>query len=50
MTSRLGAFKLTLVTAEEKIVGKISEGLGEVKLIEAGKLPTKSAKAFLNEH
>lgn len=49
LTSRLGAFKLTPVTAEEKIVGRISEGLEEVKLIEAGKLPVKSAKAFLDE-
>lgn len=49
LTSRLGAFKLTPVTAEEKIVSRISEGMEEVKLIEAGKLPTKKAKDFLNE-
>lgn len=49
LTSRLGAFKLTPVTAEEKIVERISEGLEEVKLIEAGKLPVKNAKAFLDE-
>jgi len=49
LTSRLGAFKLTPVTAEEKIVTRISEGLSEVKLIEAGELPAKSAKTFLDE-
>lgn len=49
LTSRLGAFKLTPVTAEEKIVTRISEGLSEVKLIEAGELPVKSAKTFLDE-
>ena len=49
LTSRLGAFKLTPVTSEEKIVSWISEGLEEVKLIEAGKLPAKSAKEFLDE-
>ena len=47
--SRLGAFKLTPVTAEEKIVSRISLGLNEVKLIEAGKLPAKDAKSFLDE-
>jgi hypothetical protein len=49
LTSRLGAFKLTPVTAEEKIVSRISEGLNEVKLVEAEELPAKSAKAFLGE-
>ena len=49
LPSHLGAFKLTPVTAEEKIVSRISEGLEEVKLIEAGKLPAKDAKAFLDE-
>ena len=49
LISRLGAFKLTPVTAEEKIVTRISEGLSEVKLIEAGELPAKSAKTFLDE-
>ena len=49
LTSRLGAFKLTPVTAEEKIVSRISLGLNEVKLIEAGKLPAKDAKSFLDE-
>lgn len=49
LTSRLGAFRLTPVTAEEKIVNRIKEGMEEVKRIEAGELPAKSAKAFLDE-
>ena len=49
LTSRLGAFKLTPVSAEEKIVSSIAEGLKEVELIEAGKLPAKNAKSFLDE-
>jgi len=49
LTSRLGAFKLTPVTAEEKIVSRISEGLEEVKLVESGKLPVKDVNAFLDE-
>lgn len=49
LTSHLGAFRLMPVSAEEKIVSKISEGLEEVKLIEAGKLPAKDAKKFLDE-
>lgn len=49
LISRLGAFKLTPVTNEEEIVSRISSGMNEVKLIEAGKLPAKSAKSFLDE-
>lgn len=49
LTSRLGAFKLTPVTAEEKIVSRISEGLEEVKQIEKGVLPGKDVNAFIDE-
>jgi hypothetical protein len=49
LTSRLGDFKLVPVSAEERIATRIREGLNEVKQIEAGKLPSKSANAFLNE-
>ena len=42
-------FKLNPVSAEAKIVSNIAEGLEEVKLIEAGKLPAKDAKTFLEE-
>lgn len=49
LTSRLGAFKLTPVTAEEKIISRISEGMEEVKLIEKGVLPDKDVNTFINE-
>lgn len=49
LTSRLGAFKLTPVTAEEKIISRISEGMEEVKLIEKGVLPGKDVNAFIDE-
>ena len=42
-------FKLTPVSTEERIVSSIAEGLEEVKLIEAGELPAKDAKTFLDE-
>ena len=42
-------FKLNPVSAEAKIVSSIAEGLKEVELIEAGKLPAKDAKTFLEE-
>lgn len=49
LTSRLGAFKLTPVTAEEKIISRISEGMEEVKLIEKGVLHGKDVNTFINE-
>ena len=49
LTSRLGAFKLTPVTAEEKIVSRITEGMDEVKLIEKGLLPSKDVNSFIDE-
>ena len=49
LTSRLGTFKLTPVTAEEKIISRISEGMEEVKLIERGVLPGKDVNAFIDE-
>ena len=42
-------FKLNPVSVEERIVSSIAEGLKEVELIEAGKLPAKDAKTFLEE-
>ena len=42
-------FKLNPVSVEERIVSSIAEGLKEVELIEAGKLPAKNAKSFLDE-
>lgn len=49
LSSRLGAFKITPVTAEDSLTARICNGLREVKLIESGKLPVKSAQSFLNE-
>lgn len=49
LTSRLGAFRLTPVSAEEKIVARIGEGLEEAKRIENGELEAKNAKVFLDE-
>ena len=64
LTSRIGDFKLVPVSVEEKIATRIrelsefpqyalqgfrSEGLNEVKRIEAGEQPAKSANAFLDE-
>lgn len=49
LTSRLGAFKLTPVTAEEKIISRISKGMEEVKLIEKGVLHGKDVNTFINE-
>ena len=49
LTSRIGDFKLVPVSVEEKIATRIREGLNEVKRIEAGEQPAKSANAFLDE-
>ncbi|MCS2419918.1 prevent-host-death protein [Bacteroides fragilis] len=47
LTSRIGDFKLVPVSVEEKIATRIREGLNEVKRIEAGEQPARSANAFL---
>lgn len=49
LTSRIGDFKIVPMSAEEKIATRIREGLKEVKQIEAGELPAKSAEDFLDE-
>lgn len=49
LTSRYGKFKITPIAEEDSLTSRIGEGLREVKLIESGKLPAKSAKAFLDE-
>ena len=49
LTSRIGDFKLVPGAVEEKIATRIREGLNEVKRIEAGEQPAKSANAFLDE-
>lgn len=49
LTCRLGDFKIVPVSAEERIATRIREGLSQVKQIEAGEMPSKSANAFLDE-
>ena len=49
LTSRYGNFKITPITEEDTLTERICEGLKEVKQMIDGKVPTKSAKAFLDE-
>ena len=49
LTSRIGDFKLVLVYVVENICTRIRVGLIDVKRIEAGEQPAKSANAFLDE-
>lgn len=49
LTSRYGNFRITPVSEEENLTQRICEGLREVKLIESGAIPSKSAKTFLDE-
>jgi antitoxin (DNA-binding transcriptional repressor) of toxin-antitoxin stability system len=49
LTSRYGNFKLVPITEEDSLTTRICEGLREVKQIEEGDLPVKSAKSFLDE-
>ncbi len=49
LKSRYGNFKILPITEEDSLTSRISEGLREVKMIEQGLLPSKSAKSFLDE-
>lgn len=49
LTSRYGKFKISPVTEDDTLTTRISQGLREVKMIESGELPAKSADAFLDE-
>lgn len=49
LSSRVGMFKITPVSREDTLTTRICESLEEVKMIESGKLPAKSARAFLDE-
>lgn len=49
LTSRYGSFKITPVTEEDSLTERICKGLQEVKLMEEGKISTKSARSFLDE-
>ena len=49
ISSRLGMFKIVPVTEDDTLTSRICEGLREVQMIESGKKPAKSARAFLDE-
>ncbi|MDE5790902.1 MAG: type II toxin-antitoxin system prevent-host-death family antitoxin [Muribaculaceae bacterium] len=49
LTSRIGTFKIMPVSETDSLTERIAEGVREAKLIEAGKLPVKTARDFLNE-
>lgn len=54
LTSRVGSFKITPINSNDSLIAddvtsNIIQGLNDVKLIEEGKLPSKSAKSFLDE-
>jgi len=49
LTSRYGNFKITPITEEDSLTARICEGLREVKLMIDGKIPSKSAREFLDE-
>ena len=49
LSSRVGMFKIVPVSDEDSLTSPICEGLREVKMTEEGKIPVKSARAFLDE-
>ncbi len=49
LTSRLGMFKIVPISEQDTLTNQICDGLKEVKAIESGKIPSKSARSFLNE-
>lgn len=49
LSSRYGNFKIMPIDEDDTLVSRIGEGLREMRLIEEGKLPSKSARAFLDE-
>lgn len=49
LTSRYGNFKIMPVTDDDSLTGRVCKSLKEMKQIEEGNRPAKSAKAFLDE-
>ena len=49
LTSRYGNFKISPVTEEDNLTERICRGLEEVKFMESGKIPSKSAWELLDE-
>lgn len=49
LRSRYGNFKITPVTEEDTLTERICKGLEEVKQMESGQIPSRSAWALLDE-
>ncbi len=49
LTSRYGNFKIVPIVEEDTLTTRIARSLDQVKLIESGVLPAKSARSFLDE-
>ena len=49
LTSRYGSFKITPVSEEDTLTQRICRGLDQVKLMESGQIPSKSAWELLDE-
>lgn len=49
LTSRIGTFKITPVTEEDSLTTRICRGLRQVKMIEEGKLPSRTIQDMLDE-
>lgn len=49
LSSRVGMLKIVPVSDEDSLTSRICEGLREVKMMEEGKIPVRSARTFLNE-
>lgn len=49
LTSRYGNFKIVPIMEEDSLTTRIARSLDEVKLMESGVLPVKSARSFLDK-
>jgi antitoxin (DNA-binding transcriptional repressor) of toxin-antitoxin stability system len=49
LTSRYGNFKITPITEEDTLTTRICRGLKQVKMIQEGKLPSRTVEDMLNE-
>ena len=49
LSSRYGYFKITPITDDDSLTTRIARGLKEVKMIESGEMPSRSARSFLDE-
>lgn len=49
LSSRVGMFKIMPVTEEDTLTTRICKGLKEVKMIEEGKLPSRTIQDMLDE-